>query len=150
MAKSSEDVKKETTVESKESTKETPKPAERKRMTREERKTLMETGKQHISEKYFDRENYHYRLTNESTGNVEYRERLGYEIVTDETGHPIRKPANKSKDALNSHAVLMKIPKEDFEEIKAIHKEKTDAAIQSTDPDSNKGQYGRGLVDVKN
>lgn len=121
----------------------------RVRMTREERKKILNQGKQFIDEKYFDRGNFVYRLCNENVGLVEYREKLGYEVVRDENGDPIRKVANKGKEATCSHAILMRIPKEDYAEIQSIKQEKTDAQIESIEPNAAKGQYGSGLRDVK-
>jgi hypothetical protein len=131
------------------STEEVKKVALRKRPTREERKKILETGKQHIDDVLLDHENFQYRLCNEKVGLVEFREKLGYEIVKDADGNPIRKVASTSKGADATHAVLMRIPREEYEEIQSIKTEKTDAQIQSINPDSSKGQYGQGLKETK-
>ena len=58
---------------------------DRKRMTREMRRTLMTLGKQHIDSEILD-SNFVYRLVNDKRGRVSQLERLGYEIVNDDGG----------------------------------------------------------------
>ena len=122
---------------------------DRKRMTREMRRTLMTLGKQHIDSEILD-SNFVYRLVNDKRGRVSQLERLGYEIVNDDGGKVIERPSNiTDKEASSTRAVLMRIPVEDYKEIQALKKEFSKELKESLKPNTKDGQYGPGLVQTQ-
>ncbi len=95
------------------------------------RKRLKPVGPLEVDNKNLDTEHFVYRHTLER--NVRQREDLGYTIAQVD-GETDRRHANFSKEASSTHSVLMRIPKEDYEEIQQFKKEEIDEQMASIEP----------------
>lgn len=127
---------------------ESKKPAQRVRMTREERRAIVSAGRQYINPELLET-GYHHCLVNETPENVSYYESLGYELARDSRGAEIRRVANMSVGSIATHAVLMRIPDEEYKDIESLREEKNDSMIESIKPRKSNGEYGTGVTFIK-
>ncbi len=100
----------------------------KKRITR---RSLKPMGALEVNESDLDRGKFVYRWVNDK--NVQRKGQLGYEIATID-GEQDRRHANFSKEAASTHTVLMRIPKEDYEEIQQYKKQVNDEQMESITP----------------
>lgn len=115
------------------------------------RRSEMETrGRLYVDEQYKEA-GYHYRIVNDNPGRVKLLQRLGYEIVTDDTkiGSDTVRDTNKLGSAValdvgvnrSQPAVLMRIPEDEFKARKAEEAKENTAMFEQTVRDNQyKGQ----------
>ena len=92
---------------------------------------------------------YHYHYINDKRSRIPQMESLGYEIVNDLDGNPIKKVVNMSKTAEVQHAVLMRIPQEVYDEIKRLRYQRQQVDYKKTMKGSQDGLTGDSYSETR-